>query len=1397
MNSGQKGNGQKNISVQGANQTEVSNQSLANPSQNQQRQSITAIDNTTIANDCQAENGKNCGISENNLSVQGDASQCVSTNTVESVKKVSQTIESEDEQAYDVVTIATKEYPTYEKFLKEQSENIYCVIKDVATDWVKDCSVRYGYGVTDFIPDFYSEARQYLTGKKLESIILQWQQPKSLEGKYGVPYIHLRLTYIRHHDPHTTKSFDQDCANITHDMFEQWKAANAQNLAITVETYRQYKHAFECKKTPEQLAEEKRQRELAEAKQNAARLKKYQYWHECFEHGFADVSIPANGYFVEKFLSRVYGMKIDSIRYCTDTQGVFLGKYCFQNEDGTIKKSYPVIICKLSSFDGEMPAYQVLLHDKEDIERAKATKDDQGDTLATKKTYIHPDYSKCGAFIPITPMPPIAQLSKNHVFCTSEGLASILSPYLIMEKSQADNGQNSLEFQGIFSPENPNDTTFHFMAGLDCHNLPHVWREIREHYGNDCIIINLADDDCLDTEINGVGDTVPKRNSGKETAQKGIAYDVISIFPEFAKCGMNFETRVKYHAKDFNDLHRYCALSFVIPSILESLKIAIEANKQRKIAALQQAATETPAHEPTPTTQANEPTTTQQANEPTTTQQQIQQLESTEKDIADEIQADDASLIPPFEEKSLAEFSQEIINICAKSVILGIAPTGAGKSYIIARDTLELLVRGKFSLVILPTIKNARQGIKYAKSCLKKHPDKYPGITEKDIGLVISGRDCEARTNNLSRKIIFTTYGYVGRFGDQPQGILAFHEMIESRIVFFDEMQTLENICCVQYPLVARYVHNQDDYEHVPYCPKTGKNGSCKDCIQAYYKRMPRKPNQEREYPKSFPATQDFMAYHQDIRTAPIDFGINQDGSLAPTEKKDVLNKLLEYSGEYICIHGTLFFCGFPSNAQDIDYVPDGKCTDQEFVWNLRKTLVNPHIRTEFPIIKKLGKPISSKEIVEGLKEGTIKESDIQFPKLPCECPKLCGFDAFPFYQLMGMDVPICIDGEKTIKRFEGAKALVFVSATPSQIVMDHIHILEGKNHPNPQKRNRFNPVRIIRCKDIPYRFKVTVLSEHKGFSVDKQRRIVERILDQNHPLPVKTFIVTGKQDEFEALRKSLRGSDFEANITYFEDGKYKDEQQPDCQESPENRKITMQITYCKSALCVGSNLPQYQLMILDCRQFIPLSALEGLKTGMSDQQIKMVTANDLKKKITQCCGRILRSLIERTDETQVTIEDTKQLVILLHGLPEGIEFDLDQSLLIPNTYQHIKGTWLVTAKNDKKENLDQFCDSVMDSIQKALAGQPLTNYTDATAKKNASKPTNQQSHSQRELANTPAGQQARELARQQKEDAKLEETFQEIRQWFETGKTKTEIYRKFNASSYPLRKKFIDQLFS
>ena len=1319
-------NDQKNKEVRGS----APKTSLLHNTTNDNSQVDTSLNHTTNSRPSQDNSGEKCKKSENILSGQSHSSQVVNVETVETAQKVSDSVATNG---------------SFEQFVREEAAAIIEANKDAAMDWIREQSEQFRDGAGGFDPDFEDEdARQYFTRKQLESILLQWQVPKWFEDKgiEDIQAVHLHLTYIHHHDPHYTASFDEKSAEVLKEKFAAWRDGP--------KSYRQGIKVAP-KKTPEQIEEEKRVKAIAAEKERQRQLDNFQYWQSCFENGLPTADPKNLGYFESKSLKAIYDLNIESIRYCVDIEGRFFGKTPLKNKDGRAKTSYKVIICKMVNVDGVICAYQVLLHDKADIDQAKKTKVKVGKDekeLPTKKVYINPDFGKSGSFIPITPMPKDKDLDSTHVFCVAEGVASILSPYSIIMNE-------SLIFQSIFAAPNSQNVQFHFLSGIDCGNLPRVFAELRKYYGHRPYIILFADCD----------------DAGKEAALQGKKHDVISIFPEFAKCGMNPKSQEKYHAKDFNDLHCHCSLYEVIPSILETLKNALETNRQEKIAAIEQALK--PIAQTTPQNQQN---------------QNDQKPNETEQNVADNIQAETLYAMPEFERVRFSEFANAIRTIKIKDVLVALSPTGSGKSYTIARSALYLLVQKELVICILPTIKLARQGVKYAKKELKEHPELYPGITEKDIALECSKRGLTNEDNTQQKQyrgIIFTTYGYVGRFGDMPHGIIKFHDMIENRIVFCDEFQALLAVAGIQYPLAARYLGDDQDYHHVEYCPKTGKDGDCSKCVFALRKQIPRGRDKKRKFPKSFPNTKDNIELHQNHNEAAIMYG----DTLETIHETATLGRFLEETSQYINIHGTLFFCEFPENLQDITTVPSGECTERDFVWQLRKTLVNPHIRTEFPILKKDGSPIKREQILQEIEAGNIKEKDIrsliQFPKLPCQCPHLCGFDTFFFYQFMGMDVPRKVKHEETITHFMGAKAIVFTSATMPGPVIEQLPILE--------KNGRFNPPKYLKVADIPYQFRVTVLSEHKGFSVDRQAKLIERILDQDHPLPVKTFLVTGRKSEFDSMKKFFTGSDFEANISFFSEGFYQDDDDDRGEklEAPENRNITMQITYCKSALCVGTNLPQYQLVILDCRQFIPLAALESLKMGMSPAQIKFLTGQDIVKKITQGCGRVLRSLIERTENTAGPIQDHKQIVILLHGLPEGINFDLDPSLLIPNTYRHIKATWYLDENSDRQDKVDRFTDSIMDSITKALQGLPIVNYKEIAEKEAAAKPKSKQSKQQRKLTTMTEGQQAAADAKQ------LEADFKKIVASKQLGLTYKEIAVKFNIARNPELRNKTKQLFN
>ncbi|MCB1083978.1 MAG: hypothetical protein KDK61_06675, partial [Simkania sp.] len=102
---------------------------------------------------------------------------------------------------------------------------------------------------------------------------------------------------------------------------------------------------------------------------------------------------------------------------------------------------------------------------------------------------------------------------------------------------------------------------------------------------------------------------------------------------------------------------------------------------------------------------------------------------------------------------------------------------------------------------------------------------------------------------------------------------------------------------------------------------------------------------------------------------------------------------------------------------------------------------------------------------------------------------------------------------------------------------------------------------------------------------------------------------------------------------------------------------------YPRSAITRGVDLPDVNLVIVDCAHFIPQSAIGTLKEGMSKEEKRLELAKDIPESLTQICGRVLRSNEKR--EPGRTVRDERKIVILLHNLPNELQgFELNQSLV-------------------------------------------------------------------------------------------------------------------------------------
>jgi hypothetical protein len=109
-------------------------------------------------------------------------------------------------------------------------------------------------------------------------------------------------------------------------------------------------------------------------------------------------------------------------------------------------------------------------------------------------------------------------------------------------------------------------------------------------------------------------------------------------------------------------------------------------------------------------------------------------------------------------------------------------------------------------------------------------------------------------------------------------------------------------------------------------------------------------------------------------------------------------------------------------------------------------------------------------------------------------------------------------------------------------------------------------------------------------------------------------------------------------------------------------QEIKYLVTYAKSAITRGISLPDVNLVLVECDQFIPQAALATLKEGMSTKEKKAELAKDILENLTQICGRVLRSNLKR--KLGETVQDPRKLVFLLHSLPKELQaFTLDSAL--------------------------------------------------------------------------------------------------------------------------------------
>ncbi len=337
-------------------------------------------------------------------------------------------------------------------------------------------------------------------------------------------------------------------------------------------------------------------------------------------------------------------------------------------------------------------------------------------------------------------------------------------------------------------------------------------------------------------------------------------------------------------------------------------------------------------------------------------------------------------------------------------------------------------------------------------------------------------------------------------------------------------------------------------------------------------------------------------------------------------------------------------------------------------VGDIVKFLDNVRLKIQFPYIEKAGtiKYLTQDEILSGKYEGL----KIHFPQYVCTVPTLYAESKIIYDNL-----------------FNYARKIIATSATiPAQV---------EKNFIEKARTYNFTVNPMFRIDKVPVKYDVTCFKLESALSLNDKVKILEALSN------VKIFLVEPtKRKSNNTYDNISTKTKLKGRVKYY----YKDDYvSTDDSLSGKSKSINNNediiLTYAKSGICKAVDMPDVNLVIVDCSQFLPAIALE-LEQTKSILDYRNYQIQKINEQLHQIIGRIFRSNLKyKQNETQI---DNRPIVLLLHSLPfELQEFKPFETLL--NSYQEFQEEdvlGLVASKH---------VECIIQSLQEGLSGQKIS----------------------------------------------------------------------------------------
>ena len=724
------------------------------------------------------------------------------------------------------------------------------------------------------------------------------------------------------------------------------------------------------------------------------------------------------------------------------------------------------------------------------------------------------------------------------------------------------------------------------------------------------------------------------------------------------------------------------------------------------------------------------------------------------------------------------EIKRVLIGLREKQIILLEGATGSGKTRAMLEVMIEKAKQGQKCGLLCATIENANTAFARLKKLMKEQGVSFTSdlvTSDHKSEVAEDDEDEELRKANYTKyyhkvngqyqikeypaQIIITTLGYAGRKGHTASSFLVYHAMIENRFVFVDEADVFfDNAMLVNLPLLARYLLEGNEYNKVNKCPVSSRKGGCGKCILAARLKSPNKITNERNF------STDFAKESEEIHIKRNDLGIASWESLLDMQS-------------YVEINGTLYYK--PIKPQDdifdkpLELNEDGSYIG--FLKHLTDNLHNPHVRIEYPKRKKEETPISPDEIVDMDNE---QKKQIQFPIMACEIPTLCGVDLLALKQLFGATITKTIGKGQSEHEIEikcaGAKAIVFATAT-TQTMGEFYSILEQISKAKDWKTSK------AKITDIAFTFDVTLLKTMQHISIDKVDTLAQEIEKKSE---VKMILVGARKKEAYDLTRTLQKKIPDKVMHYF-DRAY-ERQFGRLGRNTLNDKAKIIVLYPKCPSLRGEDFPEVDLMIVDCQQFIPASAIAEIKPAMSNEEKRQKLIEDITRTLEQIIGRLFRSLLERKHSQ--TVKDYRKIVFVFHGLPtELLGFTVPSEVI--HSQREVIGTFI-------SPNAKELVSSCSEAILDALAGKPVKNYHDIAKAKAVEKAATEGRDGLSKKERLLLGEDTKEDVKAKKQEAKLIELSQTVMDMAQKGIDWRKISRELNLNRHKAFQEKLKQVY-